>query len=140
MQYINSYLRLDYSRRWWRLGGRSFNISLASNEPIPGKIPIGESVIKSMARKTNGFPAASIPNSILNLPTTAHILGGCRMGKNIESGGIDENLEVFNYPGMYIIDGSSIPANLGVNPSLTITALSEYAMSRFPDNEHSLRN
>ena len=46
---------------------------------------------------------------------------------------IDENFEMFNYPGMYVIDGSMVPSNLGVNPSLTITALSEYAMSRFPE-------
>ena len=136
MQYIDSYLSLDYSRRWWRLGGRSLNSQLNSDKSIPGKIPIGEQVATSIAKKMGGFPVAAIPNSILNLPTTAHILGGCRMGKNIESGVIDENLEVYNYPGMYIIDGSSVPANLGVNPSLTITALSEYAMSQFPENSN----
>ena len=75
---------------------------------------------------------AAITKSILNIPTTAHILGGCIMGDNIDSGVVNENLEVFNYPDMYIIDGSIIPSNLGVNPSLTITAVSEYAMSQFP--------
>ena len=137
MQNINSHLKLDYTKKWWRLGKRSLNSKLESKTPIPGKIPIGEKVTQSIAEKTGGFPAASIPNSIFNLPTTAHILGGCKIGKNIDLGVIDENLEVFNYPGMYIIDGSSVPANLGVNPSLTITALSEYAMSKFPEKSNN---
>ena len=75
------------------------------------------------------------PLKFLNIPTTAHILGGACMGRDIESGVIDDNCEIFNYPGMYVIDGSMIPSNLGVNPSLTITALSEYAMSRFPEKK-----
>ena len=54
------------------------------------------------------------------------------MGKDIDSGVVNDKLEVFNYPNMYVIDGSVIPSNLGVNPSLTITALAEYAMSKFP--------
>ena len=56
------------------------------------------------------------------------------MGTDVASGVIDENFEMFNYPGIFIIDGSVIPSNLGVNPSLTITAMAEYAMSRFPEN------
>ena len=51
------------------------------------------------------------------------------MGESVETGVINENHEVFGYPGMYVIDGSSVPSNLGVNPSLTITAMAEYAMS-----------
>ena len=57
--------------------------------------------------------------------------------KNIDEGVIDEKFEVFNYPGMYVIDGSSIPSNLGVNPSLTITAMAEYAMSVMPKKEQN---
>ena len=64
------------------------------------------------------------------MPTTAHILGGAPIGRNAEEGVVDESFEVHNYPGLYIIDGSIMPANPGVNPSLTITALSEYAMSK----------
>ena len=55
------------------------------------------------------------------------------MANSIDEGVINENFEVFNYPGLYVIDGSSIPSNLGVNPSLTITALAEYAMSQIPE-------
>ena len=73
-------------------------------------------------------------DAIFDIPTTAHILGGACIGKDVQSGVIDESCEMFNYPGMYVIDGSVVPSNLGVNPSLTITALAEYAMSRFPEH------
>ena len=57
------------------------------------------------------------------------------MGEDTNSGVVDRNFEIFNYPGLYVIDGSVVPSNLGVNPSLTITALAEYAMSRMPECE-----
>ena len=72
-------------------------------------------------------------DTFLGIPTTAHILGGASMGEDMSSGVVDDRFEVFNYPGLYVIDGSIVPSNLGVNPSLTITALAEYAMSRFPE-------
>jgi cholesterol oxidase len=65
----------------------------------------------------------------LDGPTTAHILGGCAMGKSVEQGVIDSRNQVFGHPGLYVVDGSMIGGNLGVNPSLTITALAERAMS-----------
>ena len=123
---------MSYTRKWRRFGARTMNTNLDSKGKLPSKIPIGEEVAETIAKKTDGFTMAAITNSLLNIPTTAHILGGCIMGDNIDSGVVNENLEVFNYPGMYIIDGSIIPSNLGVNPSLTITAVSEYAMSQFP--------
>ena len=64
--------------------------------------------------------------------TTAHILGGARMANSSSDGVVNENLEVFGYKGLYVVDGSVIPSNLGVNPSLTITAMAEYAMDKFP--------
>ena len=133
MQPISNYLKLNYKRRWWRLGFRSFNSHLSKKGTLPGKIPIGEDVAESIINRIGGFTMAAIPNSLFNIPTTAHILGGCIMGNNQDAGVVNEKLEVFNYPGMYIIDGSVIPSNLGVNPSLTITAISEYAMSHFPN-------
>jgi cholesterol oxidase len=74
----------------------------------------------------------SLGENLLDIPTTAHILGGCPMGKDASTGVIDESFQVHNYPGLFIVDGSIIPANPGVNPSLTITALAEYAMSKIP--------
>jgi cholesterol oxidase len=69
---------------------------------------------------------------LLNIPTTAHILGGCPMGATPAEGVIDAENRVFGYENLYVCDGSMIGANLGVNPSLTITALAEHAMSLIP--------
>src|SRR5689334_22601425 len=75
--------------------------------------------------------------TLLNVPTTAHLLGGCCMGKSATDGVIDAQHRVFGHPGMYVIDGSSVSANPGVNPSLTITALAERAMSFIPPKSES---
>jgi cholesterol oxidase len=72
---------------------------------------------------------------LLNIPSTAHIMGGVHFGRNEEEGVINLDCEVFNYPGLYVVDGSIMPGNPGVNPSLTITALAEYAMHRIPQKD-----
>ena len=69
---------------------------------------------------------------MMGIPTTAHILGGCCMGDSPETGVIDPQHRLFGYPGLYVIDGSAISANPGVNPSLTITALAERALFFIP--------
>jgi choline dehydrogenase-like flavoprotein len=76
-----------------------------------------------------------IQKLLFNRPTTAHILGGVPMGKSAKNGVVNEKLEVFNYPGLYIIDGSIIQTNPGVNPSYSILAMAEYAMSLIPENK-----
>lgn len=136
MQPISNYLKLNFERRWWRFGFRSMNSRRSTAERIPAHIPIGEKVTNMVAEKTDGIPMSSYFDSLLGIPTTAHILGGCCMGNSPDDGVVDENCEVYNYPGMYVIDGSVIPSNLGVNPSLTITAVAEYAMSRMSEKEH----
>ena len=70
--------------------------------------------------------------SLADLSFTAHILGGCHMGRSAEDGVIGPDHQMFGYPGIYVVDGSAISANVGVNPSLTITALAERAMSLIP--------
>ena len=75
-----------------------------------------------------------LPETLFNIPTTAHILGGCCMGDSRETGVIDHQHRVFGYDGLYVVDGSAVSANPGVNPSLTITALAERAMSKIPAN------
>jgi cholesterol oxidase len=89
---------------------------------------------RDFAARTNGVALGSIGENLLNLPTTAHILGGAPMGQTAGDGVVNKNFEVFNYEGLYIIDGSIMPANPGVNPSLTIAALAEYAMSKIPNS------
>ncbi|MDP1547712.1 MAG: GMC oxidoreductase [Anaerolineales bacterium] len=109
---------------------------VAEEEPgytINAQVEGSHEITREFAERTNGIPLGSVGENLLNLPTTAHILGGAPMGQNIDDGVIDENFEVHNYKGMYIIDGSVMPANPGVNPSLTITALAEYAMSKAPN-------
>jgi cholesterol oxidase len=81
-----------------------------------------------------GDHCSSLPEVILNLSSTAHILGGCPMGRDASEGVIDRYGRLFGYDRFYIADGSIIPVNLGVNPSLTITALSEWVMSNVPEN------
>jgi cholesterol oxidase len=84
------------------------------------------------AEEANGVPISLFTETLLNVPTTAHLLGGCCMGTDSGSGVIDARHRVFGYPGLYVIDGSAVSANPGVNPSLTITALAERAMSFIP--------
>ncbi|GAB4573030.1 MAG: GMC family oxidoreductase [Anaerolineales bacterium] len=106
---------------------------VAEEEPgytINAQVEGSHEITREFAKRTNGVPLGSIGENLLNLPTTAHILGGAPMGKNADEGLIDEKFEIHNYPGLYVIDGSVMPANPGVNPSLTITALAEYAMSK----------
>jgi cholesterol oxidase len=82
------------------------------------------------AAKTGGVAMTLATETLLGVPSTAHILGGATMGRNAEEGVIDESHQVFGYPGLYVIDGSAVSANPGVNPSLTITALAERAMAK----------
>ena len=135
MQPVSNYLKLSYKSRWWRLWGKSMNSELSSGNPIPSSIPIGEDVANDIAKNINGVPMSTYMDTFFGIPTTAHILGGATMGDSIDSGVVDQNFEVFNYPGLHVIDGSIVPSNLGVNPSLTITALAEYAMHKFPNKE-----
>ena len=137
MQPISNYLKLSYKTRWWRLWRKSMNSELSSGNPIPSSIPMGEYVANSIAKELKGVPMSSYMDTFFGIPTTAHILGGATMGDSIDTGVVDQHLEIFNYPGLYVIDGSAVPSNLGVNPSLTITALAEYAMSKFPENKYN---
>ncbi len=93
-------------------------------------IPEAHSIAKKFAEKVNGTPVALLSETLMGIPTTAHILGGACMGKDKEEGVIDKDNKVFSYENMYVCDGSMISANPGVNPSLTITALTERAMSK----------
>jgi cholesterol oxidase len=87
---------------------------------------------EKFADKVEGVATTVVMETLLGVPSTAHILGGACMGDAAETGVIDTRHEVFNYPGLYVIDGSAISANPGVNPSLTITTLAERAMSLIP--------
>ena len=105
---------------------------IAEGERAPAYIPEANAAAREFAKVSGGEPLNVLLESVGNLSITAHILGGCRMGDSAENGVIDTNHEIHNYPGLYVIDGASVSANVGVNPSLTITALAERAMSLIP--------
>jgi cholesterol oxidase len=125
------------NRMRFRIGRSLFTLfrmgMVAEEEPgykINAQVEGSHEITREFAKRTNGVALGSIGENILGLPTTAHILGGAPIGRNADEGVVNESFEVHNYPGLFIIDGSIMPANPGVNPSLTITALAEYAMSR----------
>ncbi len=99
---------------------------------IPSYIPVANQVTRRMAEKMLGYPKGSWFEVLLDAPTTAHILGGCVMGASPEKGVVDWEGRVFGYPGLFVADGSIVPANLNANPALTITALAEYVMDKVP--------
>jgi cholesterol oxidase len=87
---------------------------------------------RRLAKRIDGRPLSSWPEVLFDVPTTAHILGGAVMGRSPAEGVVDFDGQVHGYPGLYVVDGSNIPVNLGVNPSLTITALAEHILSKIP--------
>ncbi|MEP7357190.1 MAG: GMC oxidoreductase, partial [Anaerolineales bacterium] len=97
-----------------------------------GKLDIGHTIAERFAARTNSIPASTINESLFNIPMTAHILGGCPIGAEAASGVVGLDAQAHNYPGLYVVDGSIMPANPGVNPSLTIAALAEYMLSQVP--------
>jgi len=115
--------------------GGKMKIDNSGNKRVPAFIPIGQEVMERYARKVTGIAQNILLEVFFNRPTTAHILGGCPMSDSIETGVVDKNLKVHGYPDFYITDGSVIQGNIGVNPSLTITAMAEYCMSRIPYKE-----
>ncbi len=135
MQTDDTKLRFRFGRSLFTL----FRLGLVSHpDPAsghPSAIEVSRKVTQRFAEKINGIPAGSINESLLGIPMTAHILGGCPFGQNATEGVVGLDCQVHEYPGLYAIDGSIVPANPGVNPSLTITALAEYAMSLVPGKQ-----
>jgi cholesterol oxidase len=126
-------------RRTW---SGSTNTVLTPGYPAPTPfIPEAHALAQSFAAKINGKAFALATETILGIPSTAHILGGACMGNSPETGVIDHQHRLFGYSNFWVIDGSAISANPGVNPSLTITALAERAMSFIvPKTEQDLQS
>ena len=134
MQHADNRMRFQIGRSGFTLFRRAM---VAEKEPgyeIGAQVNGSHELTRDFSARVNGISLGSIGENLLNLPTTAHILGGAPIGKTPDEGVVDESFAVHNYPGLYIIDGSIMPANPGVNPSLTITALAEYAMSKLDKN------
>lgn len=137
MQTVENRMHLRLGRSIWTLFRKKLVSDRDKSLPIPAVIDAGRAVVERFAEKANGIPQSSIHEVLLDKPSTAHILGGCGIGQDETTGVVDDKHQVFNYPGMYVVDGSVIPANLGVNPSLTITAMAERAMSHVPTKEEA---
>ncbi len=103
--------------------------------PNPTFIPVANEFAAWLAERTGGIAQSGLTEAAANIPTTAHILGGAVIGASADTGVIDGRQRVFGYENLLVCDGSAIPANVGVNPSLTITALAEHAMSHVPAAE-----
>jgi cholesterol oxidase len=101
-------------------------------KPNPTFIPVANEAARWLAERTGGVAQSSTTEALMNIPTTAHILGGAVIGHGPEDGVVDSRQRVFGYENLLVCDGAAVPANVGVNPSLTITALAEHAMSRLP--------
>ncbi|GAO02324.1 GMC oxidoreductase [Anaeromyxobacter sp. PSR-1] len=130
MQPLASHLRLRLARRPW---GRSLTSALDGPRP-PSYMPLANAVARRMAVKMDGVAQSGLHEVFLGASSTAHILGGATMGASPAEGVCDAQGRVFGYQDLFVADGSLVPANLGVNPSLTITALAEHVMSRIPAN------
>lgn len=133
MQHVDNRMRFTLSRSFPFFWKKSIHSENSSRQRIDPQVPGSHELTRAFAKKTDGVPLGSLGENLLNLPTTAHILGGVPIADHIQNGVVDTTLKVHGYPGLYVIDGSVMPANPGVNPSLTITAIAEYAMSHIPN-------
>ncbi|MEV6315853.1 GMC family oxidoreductase [Streptomyces sp. NPDC051776] len=100
--------------------------------PNPNQIPEATKAASILAEEINGYPGSNV-GELMGTPLTAHFLGGCPIGEDADHGVIDPYHRLYGYPGIHVVDGSAVSANLGVNPSLTITAQAERAMSLWPN-------
>ena len=124
---------ISFRARKRRLGG-GYRLSTVQNSdnPSPTYIEMGNQAARWLAERTGGIAQSNVLEALGNIPSTAHLLGGAVIGADPTRGVIDENLHVFGYHNMLVCDGSAMPANPGVNPALTITALAEHAMAQIP--------
>ena len=129
------YMRSSEGTLRFQLGlGDSMGSTISTGKAPSASIAEATDIAERVADKIDGLPMSMVQETVFNIPTTAHILGGCCMGDAPETGVIDHRHRVFGYEGLYVIDGSAVSANPGVNPSLTIAALAERAMTFIPAN------
>jgi len=129
MQALDVHIAMRLGRPWFW----PFHKTLMSQgEPVPTYIPQANEFAAKLARLTGGTAMSMVTEILFNVPGTAHILGGCAMAGSPEEGVVDSRNRLFGYQNIYVCDGSVVAANLGVNPSLTICALTERAMNYIP--------
>jgi cholesterol oxidase len=131
MQTLDSQIAFSRGRRLlWPF--RKLHSAAGPHGGTPAYIPEANEAARKLAKHIGGTPHNNLLESVGNASVTAHILGGCAIAAGPKAGVIDIDHQVFGYPGLFVTDASAIPANVGVNPALTITALAERFSSRFP--------
>ena len=130
MQSLDNAIAFRARRGWF--GRVSLTTEQDPEKPNPTFIDVGNRAAEWLAQRTGGYAQSMLLEAWANIPTTAHILGGAVIGRDAASGVVDQNSCLFGYRNVLVCDGSTVPANPGVNPSLTITAMSEHAMSQVP--------
>jgi len=137
MQALDGQIEMCWRRPWfWPF--RKFLVSYG--EKVPTYIPQANEFAKTFAQVAGGIAMSTLPEILFDVPGTAHCIGGCVIADSPDHGVVDNRHRVFGYKNMYICDGSVVAANLGVNPSLTITALAERAMSFIPQKAETRWN
>ncbi len=135
MQHAANEMAFDFGRTLFRGGRFGLRSKLAKGPRSPSYIAQANEAAKQFARASNGQAMNIMLESMGDLSITAHVLGGAVMADSPANGVIDINHQVFNCPGLYVVDASAVPANVGVNPSLTITAIAERFAQRFESKE-----
>jgi cholesterol oxidase len=130
MQTLDNSLSLRPKKNPW--GGWRLSTEEDPENPNPRFIPVANKAAKLAAKQIDGIPQSSVFEVVANVPTTAHFIGGAVIGRDANSGVVDRFNRAFGYDNLLICDGSTMPANPGVNPSLTITAIAEHAMTAMP--------
>lgn len=131
MQSLDNSLRVREERS--ALGSR-LRTQQGHGHPNPTYIPLGYEAAGHMAEIMGGEMGSSWTEALLDIPVTAHIIGGATIGDDAEHGVVDAFHRVYGHPGLHVVDGSALTANLGANPSLTITAMAERAMAYWPNH------
>jgi cholesterol oxidase len=123
-------------------GGVRLRTEQDADRPNPTFIPVANQAADMLAKQIDGVAQSNVSEALANIPTTAHILGGAVIAADRDHGVIDRHQRVFGYQNLLVCDGAAIPANVGVNPSLTITALAEHAMKHIPaaDSRHEAQH
>ncbi|MBL7208610.1 MAG: GMC family oxidoreductase [Dehalococcoidia bacterium] len=131
MQSLDSQIAFTWGRGLFSGFRPGLQSATPSGKSAPAYIREANQAARAYAEVSDGISHNSLIESAFNMSVTAHILGGCSIGGGPDSGVLDPNHEVYGYPGLYVVDGAAISANVGVNPSLTITAMAERAMGLF---------
>ena len=130
---------LDTQLRFRLGGGGALRTAPGEGELPSASLPDMAAQAREVADDLGGVVGGIVPEMLLGIPSTAHVLGGCPMGRDAEEGVIGPDHQVHGYPGLYVVDGAAMPANPGVNPSLTITAMAERALSGVPAADATVR-